>query len=357
MKLKFFFLLVVGSLLVGFFSCSNKPKRSRKPVAKISFQTRNSEFKFGDSISIAITIKTKNGELKESKLYINNELVKSSNQTEYSYSIAQLDELGKHNVKVLATKADGVEGVSFKSFTVVSDLVPEEYTYEVVKTFPHNVEHFTQGLEIHKNQFYESTGEYGKSGIYRFDLSSGTVSKSFKMEEQYFGEGITILNDKIYQLTYKAQKAFVYDLNTFARIDSFTYETPEGWGLTHDNQYLIKTDGSEFVHFIEPKTFKVIRKIQVYDHKGPVKLLNELEYHNGELYANIWTTNNAVKIDPKTGKVLATIDFDGLLSVLYNPDKPIDVLNGIAIHPDNDKMYITGKLWPKLFEVKLIKKD
>lgn len=357
MKLKFFLLSLIASLFIGCISCSNTPKRSRKPVAKISIQPKGKQYIFGDSISILITVNPKNGELKESKLYIDNELVKTSEELEYNFSISDLDELGNHNIKILSTKTDGVEGTSFKSFEVVSDIIPEEFGYEVVKTYPHNTSHFTQGLEIHANQFYESTGEKGKSGIYRFDLNTGDVLQSYQMEDEYFGEGITILNDKIYQLTYKAKKGFVYDLNTFDRIDSFAYNTSEGWGLTHDNTYLIKTDGSEFLHFLDAETYEVVKKIQVYDNKGPVKYLNELEFHDGELYANIWTTNKAVKIDPKTGKVLANINFDGLLSVLYNPNKPIDVLNGIAIHPDNGKMYVTGKLWPKLFEVKLVKKD
>ncbi|WP_339736800.1 glutaminyl-peptide cyclotransferase [uncultured Sunxiuqinia sp.] len=357
MKFKIFLLLLVASFFVGFISCSNKSQRSRKPVAKITIHPKKNKYEFGDSITISIAVKNKDGELKDSKLYINNELVSSSNNLEFKYSIANLNALGKHSIKVLATKTDGVEGVTFQSYEVVSDVRPEYYGYEVVNTYPHSVEHFTQGLEIHNNNFYESTGEKGKSGIYQFDLKSGNILKSFKMEDQYFGEGITIFNDKIYQLTYKAQKGFVYDLNTFARIDSFTFDTPEGWGLAHDGTHLIKTDGSEFLHFIDPENYQVEKKIQVYDEKGPVKFLNELEFYHGELYANIWTTNNAVKIDPNTGKVLAKINFDGLLSVLYNPDKPIDVLNGIAIHPDNGKMYITGKLWPHLYEVKLIKKE
>ncbi|MGQ7870222.1 glutaminyl-peptide cyclotransferase [Sunxiuqinia sp. sy24] len=357
MKLKFSLLLLLVSLFVAFISCSNSPKRSRKPVAKISIQPKKNRYEFGDSVSISISIKNSDGEIKDSKLYVDNELVQSSDQLEFNYPIDRLNELGKYNLKVLATKTDGVEGITFQSFEVVSDLTPQAYGYEVVNTYPHNIKHFTQGLEIHNNEFYESTGEKGKSGIFKFDLATGDVLKSFDMEDQYFGEGITIFNNKIYQLTYKAQKGFVYDLSSFARIDSFIFSTPEGWGLAHDGTHLIKTDGSEFLHFIDPETYEVVKKIQVYDNRGPVKYLNELEYYQGELYANIYTTNYAVKIDPSTGKVLAKINFEGLLSVLYNPDKPIDVLNGIAIHPDNGKMYITGKLWPHLYEVKLIKKD
>ncbi len=357
MKVRIFAILFIASFFVSFLSCSNKPKRSRKPIAHITFQPRKKRFTYGDSLNVSVRIKIKDGELAYASLYFDNQLVKKTNELNINYSIPSMKQLGKHNLKVIATKKDSIQGVNFKSFEVVSDIKPEQFTYEVVNSYPHNTGHFTQGLEVYKNQFFESTGENKTSAIYKFDLKTGNASQTIKLEEKYFGEGITILKDKIYQLTYKAQKGFVYDVNTFARIDSFTFDTPQGWGLTHDEKYIIKTDGSEFIHFIEPESMKVIRKIQVYDDKGPVKLLNELEYHDGVIYANIWTTNFAVKIDPESGKVLGRIDFNGLLPVMYNPEERIDVLNGIAIHPDNDKMYITGKLWPKLFEVKLIKKD
>ena len=357
MKFQIFTILFIASFLVSFLSCSNKPKRSRKPVAQISIHPRQKSFTYEDSLTISVKIKIKNGELAYTSLFIDNKLVKKTKDLNINHSIPNLIQLGKHNVKVISTKTDSVQGVNFKSFEVVSDIIPEEYSYEVVNSYPHNTTHFTQGLEIYKNEFYESTGEYKSSGIYRFDLSSGKVLQYKKLEDKYFGEGITIVDDKIYQLTYKAQKGFIYDVNNLVRIDSFTYDTPEGWGLTHNETQIIKTDGSEFLHFIDPATMKVVRKIQVYDNKGPVKLLNELEYHKGVIYSNIWTTNYAVKIDPETGKVLGRIDFNGLLPVMYNQEERIDVLNGIAIHPETDKMYITGKLWPKLFEVKLIKKD
>ena len=357
MKLRIFSILFISFLFFSAFSCTNTPKKSRKPVAQITISPKKKNLVTGDSIQIQITIKLKDGELDKSELYFDNELVKTSSEDIFQYAIPKLENLGKHQIKIVSTKTDGVEGVNFQTIEVLSDIQPELLTYEIIHTYPHNTDHFTQGLEIHNDEFYESTGENGKSGIFKFDLKTGNILKSYQMENRFFGEGITILNDKIYQLTYKAQKGFIYDLSTFARIDSFRYETPEGWGLTHDNKYLIKTDGSEFLHFIDPETMQLINKMPVYDDKGPVKYLNELEYFDGYLYANIWTTNFAVKIDPKTGKVVAKIDFDRLLSVMYNPENRIDVLNGIAINKNNGKMYVTGKLWPKLFEVKLVKKD
>ncbi|MFV0378789.1 MAG: glutaminyl-peptide cyclotransferase, partial [Mangrovibacterium sp.] len=354
MKIKVFGLMSISLLLFTSISCSNTPKRSRKPVAQIEISSANKKLALGDSVQVEVDVKLKDGELKQTELYLNNVLVKSSNELHFSFLIPKLENLGKHQLKVLATKTDGIEGVNFKTIEVVSNLEPEQYGYEIINTYPHNTEHFTQGLEIHNNQFYEGTGQNGKSGIYRFDLKTGKVLQSQQLDEQYFGEGITIVGDKLYQLTYKAQKGFVYDLSSFAPVDSFTYDTPEGWGLTHDGHNLIKTDGSEFLEFLDPSSFAVVKRMPVYDNKGPVIYINELEYHDGFIYSNIWQTNYAVKIDPATGCVVAKIDFSGLMSVMYDPAKPIDVLNGIAFNDSNGKMYITGKLWPKLFEVKLV---
>lgn len=356
MKLKVFGLISVSLILLATISCSNGSKKSRKPVAQISVESAKKKLVSGDSIRVNIEVKVKDGQLSKAELYFDNELVKTSPDAAFSYTIPALTQLGKHQLKVVATKTDGVEGVAFKTIEVASDLVPELFGYEIVQTYPHNTDHFTQGLEVHNNQFYESTGQNGQSGIYRFDLKTGNVLQSFKLEDQYFGEGITIVGNKIYQLTYKAQKGFVYDLETFARVDSFKYDTPEGWGLAHDGQYLIKTDGTEFLDFLDLNTFQVVKRVPVYDNNGPVVYLNELEYYEGYLYSNIWQTNYAVKIDPATGKIVAKIDFSGLISMMYNPEKPIDVLNGIAFNKSNGKMYVTGKLWPSLFEVKLVKK-
>lgn len=347
----YFFILLVLSV----FSCSNASQKSRKPIAKISVLPGRKTIFTDDSIRFTVNIKLRNGVLEKSELFLNNTLLETSKETDFSYTVAAFKEVGKYQLKVVSTKTDGVEGVNFYTFEVLSDLEPESYTYEIVKEYPHNTDHFTQGLEIKDGVFYEGTGENGKSGLFQFDLHSGKILRSAKLEDQHFGEGITILNDKIYQLTYRSQKGFIYDLHSFARIDSFSYKTPEGWGLTNDGEFLLKTDGSEFVEFINPANMQVEKRIAVYDNKGPVRFLNELEYDKGYLYANVYTTNFIVKIDLKTGKVVSRINLDGLLSTVYNPDKPVDVLNGIAIDRENGKIYVTGKLWPKIFEIRLVK--
>lgn len=357
MRLKVFVLVSVCLLVITGISCSNTSQKSRTPVSKIEILPQRQKLALGDTVQLAIKVNSKNGELAKAELYFDDNLLTTSENEAFNYPALALNSLGKHQLKVIATKKDGVEGTSYQTLEVVSNLTPELYTYEIIHTYPHNTDHFTQGLEVHQNKFYESTGQNGSSGIYLFDLKTGNALKTFDMEKKYFGEGITIVNDKIYQLTYKAQKGFVYDLNTFARIDSFTYSTAEGWGLTHDGEFLIKTDGSEFLDFMNPNTYEVLRRQAVYDNNGPVRNLNELEYYEGYVYANIWQTNFAVKIDPKSGRIIAKIDFSGLMSVMYNPDKPIDVLNGIAFNKADGKMYVTGKLWPSLFEVRLVTKN
>lgn len=346
---------IVLAIFISSFSCSNKPNRSRKPVVQISVESVNKKIAFGDDITIGIAIKLKDGELQDTKLFVDSVLVSSGKENEFTYSLKKLENLGKHTIKAVATKTDGVEGIYFKTFEVLSDVVPEKLGYEVVQSHPHNETFFTEGLEIQNGFLYESTGENGKSGIYKTNLKTGKIIQSIKLDKKYFGEGITIFNHRIFQLTYKTKIGFVYNLENMALVDSFQFEPAEGWGMTHDEQNLIMSDGTNLLTYINPTTYKAVKKIQVYDDKDPVLYLNELEYSDGYIYANVWTTNLLVKIDPKTGKVLQKIDLDGILGMSNSSDQ-VDVLNGIAIDPVSNKMYITGKLYPKVFEIKIVKK-
>lgn len=297
----------------------------------------------------------KDGEIKETNIYVDSMLVTSSKDLEFSYSLKGYKNIGKHTIKAEAVKTDDVKGTYFKNFEVLSDLVPDKYGYQVIQSYPHNETSFTEGLEIHNGYIYESTGENGKSFLYKNNLKTGQVVKLVKLADKYFGEGITIFNNRIFQLTYKNKVGFIYNLENLALIDSFHFESAEGWGMTHDEKYLIMDDGTNILTFLDPTTLKPVKKLQVYDDKDAVMYINELEYSEGFIYANIWGTNLIAKIDPQTGKVLAKIDLDGIM-ISVNSDKPIDVLNGIAIDPVTKKMYVTGKFYPKLFEIKPIKK-
>jgi glutaminyl-peptide cyclotransferase len=356
MNIKFFTLFLVISVFVSSFSCSNNGKHSRKPVIRITVGSANKKIVYGDDINIDISVKIKDGELKETKIFIDSVLITSNPQLTFNYTYKGFKIIGMHTIKAIAKKTDGVESIYYKSFEVFSDIVPEKYSYQVVQTFPHNEESFTEGLEINNGFIYESTGENGKSILYKNNLKTGKPIKSVKLDEKYFGEGITIFKNKLYQLTYKTKVGFIYNLENLALIDSFHFESAEGWGMTHDDKHLIMDDGLNVLIYLDPQTLKVVKKIQIYDNKEALFYINELEYSDGFIYANVWGTNLIVKIDPQTGKVLAKIDMDGILN-MSTSKKQVDVLNGIAIDPETKKMYITGKYYPKLFEIKLIKKE
>ena len=225
------------------------------------------------------------------------------------------------------------------------------YTYEVIHVRRHDPGAFTQGLVYRDGVLFESTGLNGQSSLRRVDLKTGEVLKRVDVPSRYFAEGLAALNGKLFQLTWQNQKCFVYDLESFQLEKDFTYQG-EGWGLTTDGHWLIVSDGTDQLRFLDPNTFEEKRKISVVARGQPVYRLNELEYVKGEVWANVWGTDLVVRIDPATGKVTGVIDFTGLLAA-EERDENTDVLNGIAYDPAGDRLFVTGKRWPKLFEVRL----
>ena len=223
--------------------------------------------------------------------------------------------------------------------------------YQVVATYPHDSDAFTQGLIYDRGNLYESTGLNGESSVRKVDLETGEVLEISELEERYFGEGMTRWQNKLIQLTWVSKTGFVYDLETFEQIDTFTYST-QGWGLTHDNNELILSDGSDTLYFLNPETFEQTRQIKVTDSDRPVDKINELEFVNGEILANVWMSDRLARIDPETGEVKGWIDLTGI----YEPnagDRQNAVLNGIAYDEEKDRLFVTGKLWSKLFEIDL----
>jgi glutamine cyclotransferase len=224
-------------------------------------------------------------------------------------------------------------------------------TYRVVATYPHDRNAFTQGLVIDNGVLYEGTGLNGRSSLRRVDLASGAVLQSVALDQQYFGEGITTWGDQIIQLTWQSQQGFVYDKDTFELLKTFAYPG-EGWGLTHDDRSLIMSDGTPAIRFLDPVTLHETRRITVTDQGQPVVKLNELEYVHGEILAHVWQTDRVVRISPDDGRVIGWIDLSGLLSA-EDRQQPVDVLNGIAYDAAHDRLFVTGKLWPRLFEIEL----
>lgn len=223
--------------------------------------------------------------------------------------------------------------------------------YEVVETYPHDPQAFTQGLIFDRGELYESTGLHGESSLRKVDLETGKVLEISELDDRYFGEGMTLWQDKLIQLTWVSKTGFVYDKETFEQIDTFTYPT-QGWGLTHDNKELILSDGSNILYFLNPDTFESVRQIEVTESDRPVDKLNELEFVNGEILANVWMSDRIARIDPETGEVKGWIDLTGIFEP-ETANKQDAVLNGIAYDEKEDRLFVTGKLWSKLFEIDL----
>lgn len=255
--------------------------------------------------------------------------------------------LGTRELQLLSTMKDGSTFVDKRMVRVLSDVVPELWIAEIANSFPHNATSFTQGLEFSDGVLYESTGQKGQSLVAQVDLNTGNHLKKIGLDGNYFGEGITILGDKLYQLTWQEQKCFVYNKKTLVLEKDIPY-TGEGWGICNDGTSLIMSNGTERLTFRNPKTFEIERTIEVYSHLGPVTSLNELEYADDLIYANVWMTNKIAVIDPRNGKVLSEINATDLVSKGRGNG---DVLNGIAFNSKTNKWYLTGKNWIKLFEV------
>jgi glutaminyl-peptide cyclotransferase len=232
---------------------------------------------------------------------------------------------------------------------------PRVAGFTVVKSWPHDPGAFTQGLEFEKGRLYEGTGGEGKSELREVALETGDVLRMATLPQNVFGEGITILGNRLYQLTWKSKRGFIYDLTTFKRISEFAYDG-EGWGLANDGTSLIMSDGSDSLTFRDPSTFAVTRTIQVMDGNHPVSQLNELEWVNGEIYANVWQGDSLVRINPQSGEVIGYINLRGIFSAsdrgrYLQPGQAVDVLNGIAYDDATGRLLVTGKWWPRIYQI------
>jgi glutamine cyclotransferase len=258
-------------------------------------------------------------------------------------TVQQTTQTANSNV---ATTADS-------SATTPNETVPT-YSYKIKNTWPHDRRAYTQGLIYLDGILWESTGQYGASSLRKVELKTGKVIKQIAVPPKYFAEGMTVFQNKVFQLTWQEQKGFIYDPETFQKQGEFDY-SGEGWGLTHDGHSLIMSDGTNQIRFLDPATLQTTRTVSVYDgHGAPVEKLNELEYIDGEIYANIWQTDRIVRIEPGSGKILGWIDLTGLLKTKDRSGEE-DVLNGIAYDAAGKRLFVTGKMWPKLFEIEIVK--
>ena len=229
------------------------------------------------------------------------------------------------------------------------------FTFKIVKIYPHDPQAFTQGLLFADGFIYESTGQYGRSSLRQVNLETGEVRRIRHLHEKYFGEGIALWDGKIVQLTWLSNLGFIYERDSFKLLREFPYST-EGWGITSDGKRLIMSDGTATLYFRDPQKLQETGRVVVKDRGISVNRLNELEFVKGRIYANVWQTNSIAQIDPETGNVVAWIDLDELWAYI-DPTRPVDVLNGIAYDPGKDRLFVTGKLWPSIFEIKLVPAD
>lgn len=248
-----------------------------------------------------------------------------------------------------------VVAVSAVGFAIAAQLKrnePPTAGFKVVAEYTHDPKAFTQGLVVVDNVLYEGTGIQGESNLRKVELKTGRVMTYVPLDANYFGEGITVLNDRIYQLTWQNRTGFVYDVKTLKFLSTFHY-TGDGWGLTHDGKRLILSDGTSMLRFLDPKTFEVVKRLRVRSSSGQVDKLNELEYVKGEIFANIWHSDRIARISPETGEVVGWIDLSTLYPLKTRATKE-DVLNGIAYDEAKNRLFVTGKNWPKLYEIELV---
>lgn len=263
--------------------------------------------------------------------------------------------LGDHSIKA-TVYFEGRSQNATLPVTILNSFPPKVYDFTIINEYPHDITSYTQGLEFYNGELYESTGQYGESKLRKLDYRSGAVLKNVNLDRQYFGEGLTILDSNIYQLTWRENTGLIYDVNTFERKGNFNYEkSKEGWGLCNDDEVIYKSDGTEKIWTLNPESLREQEYIQTFTNKGKIVGMNELEWVNGKIYANRYQLDGVAIINPQNGAIEGVIDFRSLKKkVTRHPG--LDVLNGIAWNPETKTLFVTGKRWDKLFEVEIIEK-
>lgn len=357
-----FLVLIIGLLSVFFYSCEEdvRPKKKIKSTSsKLDFTSpkAGSEFIYGDSVLFTLHSKDETKGAERIRLFINGELIYETEGGEMKYQYATSNGSGgKVRVKGTVFYSDNTSSSRRIGISIKSEKEPVKMSYQLINTFSHDASSYTQGLvyDSKEDLLFEGTGNYTESRLLKTKLGEEKADHFIDIPSKYFGEGITLMNDTVYQLTYKNKLGFYYD-REFNLLGEFSYPT-EGWGLTHDGTSLIMSDGSANLYYLNPRTFETEKSVQVFSNKGQLYNINELEYVDGIIYANIYTTNLIAKIDAKSGMLLALINMEGILDRNIVKGK-IDVLNGIAFNPSFQTYYVTGKWWPRLFEVRFVEES
>lgn len=310
-------------------------------------------FTLGEKIEIEAALPE--GKKPDSVVYLlNGKIQKQSGNTLTNILPTDSAHVGNNSI-VINAWTGGKEYSGGVSVQLKSNVIPQKYSYKIIKRYPHDPNAYTQGL-IYENGFmYEGTGQYNESTLRKYKLTNGELIQSYNLPEDVFGEGIVISNNHIYELTWTSKVAYEFEKESFKLINKFDFNT-QGWGITNLDGNLVMSDGSYTMYVLSPESFNEIRRIEVYDNIGPVNQLNELEWIDGKIYANVYQTDFIVIIDPKTGCVTGKIDLTGLLDQTKIKDHEVDVLNGIAWDAKAKRLFLTGKWWPEIYEVELVKK-
>lgn len=333
-------IIIVATLISG---CGN----SSKPIKHFLIQTNANKNVISNTDTLKLSLSNPSNKKIDSVNYVMN------NSPVADIFSLQNSSLGEKMIKA-EVFYDGKKEVALQKVIVVNGSTPKLYNYELLNTYPHDITSYTQGLEFYNGVLYESTGQYGESKLRALDYKNDAILNNVNLSRSYFGEGLTVLNDKIYQLTWKEGRGLIYDVNTFETLGSFNYgQSKEGWGLCNDGRQLYKTDGSENIWILNAETLEEERFVQAYTNKGRLTNLNELEWVEGKIYANRYQKNGVAIINPINGAIEAVLDFKDLKNKVTN-HPGLDVLNGMAYNPDTKTLFVTGKRWDKLFEVRII---
>lgn len=371
--MKFFFLIIfLYSSLIVSCSCnrgganSSEPDKTsastgqqrphqRKAGFSIASPQNNETFPLGTSITLSVDIKDTAETIDSLRWFINGRLLKKALPGEKVVWNTTGQVTGTHRIEATAHYSSRQRHIVSSKVILLAGKAPKQYTCKVIRTYPHDKKAYTQGLLFDDGFLYESTGIRGESSLRKINLNTGEPLQVLSLPSEMFGEGLALADGKLIQITWQEQVAFIYDKNDFRLLKRINYPMKEGWGLTYDGVNLIMSDGSATLYFLDKEYLTEIRRMEVCNHTDPVRYLNELEYINGEIWANVYQTEDILRIDPKTGEVLGQINMKNPLNA--NEMQGTDVFNGIAYDETAGKIYVTGKYWPKLFEIEVIEKS
>ena len=337
--------LIVFLLSIFIISCGSNNGTKKNNFSIVS-NAKGNKLNLGQTLELSIS--------NPKNLLVKSVSYKLSGEPIAANELLDTEKLGKQAIEALVIYDDSEETIN-QDIVILNNKKPKVFNYKIINEYPHDITSYTQGLEFHNGQLYESTGQYKESKLRIVNHKTGVPIKNVALSDTYFAEGITIVNNKVYQLTWREKIGFVYNSETLEKESSFKYgHSKEGWGLAHDAENIIyQSDGTEYIHKLSPETMTVTDAIQVYTNKGKIVGINELEWVNGKIYANRYQKDGVAIIDPKNGGVEGVIDFSPLKKLVTQHDK-LDVLNGIAFNPDTKTLFVTGKKWDKLFEVEII---